>query len=161
MGQALIEEDRAGGKTTIGFTKPNGLVGSKFEIYKSIEAIKQEQEGKTNYASKQFKELQKSLTTSNSKKQLKPAFSPEQLSDKKRPGGKVFIERPQEAREQLKSLAEESQAVLMKAGTEVDMRLHQLVGQALQQKEAMVKLLEQQLSQERAQREAMAQRFRD
>jgi len=40
MGQALIEEDRQGGKTSIGFTKPNGLVGSKFEIYKSIEAIK-------------------------------------------------------------------------------------------------------------------------
>ena len=39
-GQATIEEDRAGGKTTIGFTKPNGLVGSKFEVFKSVEAIK-------------------------------------------------------------------------------------------------------------------------
>ena len=41
------------------------------------------------------------------------------------------------------------------------MKLHSLVGQALQQKEAMIKVLEDQLAQERLRREAVTSKFRD
>ena len=100
-GQALIEEDTAGGKTTIGFTKPNGLIGSKFEVFKSVEALKQEQESKTNYASKQYKELHKVIAGSSSKKNLKPAFSPESSEKKISPQKRnIRIEKPGEARDQ-------------------------------------------------------------
>ena len=41
------------------------------------------------------------------------------------------------------------------------MKLHNLVGQALQQKEAMIKVLEDQLNQEKLRREAITNKFRD
>lgn len=41
------------------------------------------------------------------------------------------------------------------------MKLHQLVGQALNQKEAMIKVLEEQLQAEKARREALTAKFRD
>ena len=41
------------------------------------------------------------------------------------------------------------------------MRLHQLVGQALNQKEAMIKVLEEQLQAERQRREALAEKFKE
>lgn len=45
-------------------------------------------------------------------------------------------------------------------GTETDMRLHHLVGQALQQKEAMIKVLEEQLNAERHRRDEITNKFR-
>lgn len=48
----MVEEDTVG-KTTIGFLRPNGLVGSKFEVYNSIDAVRQDVQ-KPNYASKQY-----------------------------------------------------------------------------------------------------------
>ena len=41
------------------------------------------------------------------------------------------------------------------------MKLHQLVGQALTQKEAMIKVLEEQLQAERQRREAITSKFRE
>ena len=45
-------------------------------------------------------------------------------------------------------------------GTETDMKLHHLVGQALQQKEAMIRVLEEQLNAERQRREEITNKFR-
>jgi hypothetical protein len=45
-------------------------------------------------------------------------------------------------------------------GTETDMKLQHLVGQALQQKEAMIKVLEEQLNAERQRREDITSKFR-
>lgn len=64
------------GKVKIGFMKPNGMVGSKFEIYNSIEAIHEEQ-NKPNYASKHHQKNKVSLLyQSNSKKKLTSTVSP-------------------------------------------------------------------------------------
>jgi hypothetical protein len=41
------------------------------------------------------------------------------------------------------------------------MKLHSLVGQALQQKEAMIKVLEEQLNAERQRREAITNKFKE
>ena len=138
MGQAVVEEDTVG-KTTIGFLRPNGLVGSKFEVYNSIDAVRQDVQ-KPNYASKQYtKEIQKTLLGSSSKKELKPAFSPEQAASKmiQKPIGpkqkkqiqisKASEARDEDTRQEAVEAMVESQS-LLKAGTEVDMRLHQLVG---------------------------------
>ena len=46
-------------------------------------------------------------------------------------------------------------------GTDADIRLHSLVGQALKQKEAMIKVLEDQLNAERIRREEITHKFRD
>jgi hypothetical protein len=46
-------------------------------------------------------------------------------------------------------------------GTDADIRLHSLVGQALKQKEAMIKVLEDQLNAERIRREEITHKFKD
>lgn len=48
----------------------------------------------------------------------------------------------------------------MKQGTNVDVKLNSLVSQALQQKEAMIKVLEAQLEAERKRREEVQERFK-
>ena len=50
-----------------------------------------------------------------------------------------------ESQEASFSLPQALEQSLAKQGTQIDMKLHHLVGQALQQKEAMIKVLEDQL----------------
>jgi arginine deiminase len=51
-------------------------------------------------------------------------------------------------------------SLLLKAGNQVDLKLHQLVGEALSQKETMIRVLEQQLQAEKQRREDIAEQFK-
>ena len=58
----------------MGFTRQNGLLGSKFEVYSSIDAVHREA-NKKNYAAHNGFSL-KSLNQSSSKKKLSSTVSP-------------------------------------------------------------------------------------
>jgi len=72
----------------VGFLKANGTVGSKFEVFTSVDALQNEHDSKVNYASKQMKGL---LYKSPSKK-LQSTISPPRSTSKSPDRGNRDIE---------------------------------------------------------------------
>jgi hypothetical protein len=80
VNQPIVDrKEDSPGKAEIGFLKPNGQIGSKFEVYNNLEALQKDAQ-KVNYASKQMKDLARSLANSNSKKKLQSTLSPKSKS---------------------------------------------------------------------------------
>ena len=169
--------DADGSRIEIGFQRANGSIGEKFEIYRSLEGVGAAKGPVGSFSMKK-------LFPQAEQKKLTSAMSPSQLSSEKKKRGSghknIHIAKSQVAfnqdeyvrlinNEDMPSQVSGSKGGnnesgilnVLGGGTDADIRLHSLVGQALKQKEAMIKVLEDQLNAERLRREEITSKFRD